>query len=191
MIFMTLEHPTTGDRETVDQPYHDAWMARESAETDYPYFGWNAIAESDGIPPDESEIVDGAHVVPLEVRKARKLEQVKVKQAEAFLAGWTHDFGPEVGTHTLDLRDADDKGNWTLLLIETQGMIATGEGENLVRIRTSTNEEIFIPATQAFMTMRQFLAWGKAVFARKWDLDKQITEATDEMLDTLDLETWP
>lgn len=133
-----------------------------------------------------------APVIPLDDAKAAKKVAIKAHQAVLFAAGWTHDFGAP-GVHTLDLRGADDKGNWTLLLIKTQGMIAAGGGAMPVRIRTAANATIEVTATIANAAMVQFLAWGEAMLSNKWDLDEAVdAAATTNDVDGID-ETagWP
>lgn len=130
--------------------------------------------------------------ITLDDAKAAKRSQVKAKREAAFRAGWVHDFG-DAGTHTLDLRHADDKTNWTLLLIKTSGMIAADLGAETVTIRTAANESIEISATDANAAMTAFLAWGEAVLAKKWALDEAIAAAEDgEALAAVDIEAdWP
>lgn len=105
--------------------------------------------------------------------KLFKKEKVKEYQSQLFLNGWTHIYS-NGETHTLDLRTADDKANWTLLLIKTQGMISAGYGEASVNLRTANNDTITITANEAFQVMTAFLAWGEAMLRRKWDLDTEI-----------------
>jgi hypothetical protein len=128
----------------------------------------------------------------LEVAKAEKAELLKAKRDSVFLAGWTHDFGA-AGTHRLDLRNADDKANWTLLLIKTSGMIDAGFGAAPVTIRTADNDSIEVTASEANAAMIAFLAWGEAVLARKWAGDEAITAAADFAgLAAIDIEAdWP
>src|SRR5438067_13868736 len=120
----------------------------------------------------------------LDVVKDSFFTSIKQKRDEVLAGGWTNDFGT-AGIHTLDLRDSDDKVNWTLLLIKTQAMITAGAGSIQVEIRTSSNESIFIPASDANTAMQSFLAWGQGVLKRKWDLDNQVTAA--QSVDDLNL----
>lgn len=124
-------------------------------------------------------------------RQAAAKALVKAEQTARFAAGWTHEFS--VGTHTLDLRDADDKANWTLLLIKTQGMVGAGYGAAPITIRTADDETIVVPASEANAAMAAFLAWGEALLSAKWDFDGAIDAASDaEELDAIDLEAgWP
>lgn len=115
----------------------------------------------------------------LEELKAVRRADVKARQEALFLAGWTYDFAA-AGTHTLDLRNADDKSNWTLLLIKTQGMVAAGAGAMPVEIRTASNVKIAVPAAEANAALLEFLAWGEAMLKAKWDLDDAIEAAVDE-----------
>jgi hypothetical protein len=110
--------------------------------------------------------------------KTAKLAAIKDKQLAVQMAGWTHDFGAE-GTHTLDLRDADDKANWILLLTKTSGMVAAGSGAAPVNIRTAENETIVVSATDARAAMLAFLAWGEVLLSAKWALDAAVIAATD------------
>jgi hypothetical protein len=128
----------------------------------------------------------------LEEAKEAKKAAIKTEQSRRFLAGWAYDFGA-AGTHTLDLRDADDKANWTLLLIKTQGMIAAGAGAATVKIRTAANATIEVSATVANEAMATFLAWGEAMLARKWALDQETEGAEDHAaLTAIDITAgWP
>lgn len=124
--------------------------------------------------------------------KAEKRAAVKEAQTSRFAAGWSHDFG-SAGTHRLDLRGADDKANWTLLLIKTQAMIGAGAGAAPISIRTADDAQITVPASTANAAMGQFLAWGEAMLKAKWDHDDAIASASDEAaLAAIDVEAgWP
>ncbi|MBD3762475.1 hypothetical protein [Rhizorhabdus sp.] len=121
-----------------------------------------------------------------------ELRAMLTRQRDTILqGGWTHDFGV-AGVHTLDLRHADDKANWTLLLIKTQGMIAAGGGGAMITIRTAANASINVTATEANAAMVAFLGWGEAVLAHKWNLDEEIAEADLAALGAIDVEAgWP
>lgn len=173
----------------------DAWSDAERAE-----FG---VYEVNTNPPAGSrwtgnfvtvEGVPQAEFVPVTFaeRKEAKRKAVKAVQERRFAAGWTHDFGA-AGVHTLDMRNADDKGNWTLLLIKTQGMIAAGVMDAPVSIRTADNLHISVSANAAHAAMNKFLAWGEDMLKRKWVLDDEIDAAADEVeLDAIDIEVgWP
>jgi hypothetical protein len=151
------------------------------------------------VPADPVQGEDGAWLQQwavdyLELADARGVLKAAVKrrQAELFAAGWTHDFGA-AGTHTLDLRDADDKANWTLLLIKTQGMIAAGGGALPVTLRTQANATIELTATDANAAMIAFLAWGEDMLTAKWDRDAAIDAAEEHAaLEAIDIEAgWP
>lgn len=109
----------------------------------------------------------------LEEAKEVKKQEVKKAQTQHFLSGWTYDFGA-AGIHTLDLRDANDKANWTLLLIKTQGLIAAGFASAPTDIQTSADQTITVTASEAFAAMQTFLQWGEDVLKHKWTLDAQI-----------------
>ena len=129
--------------------------------------------------------------LPLDERKAALREAVKAKQAEIRMAGWAHDFGA-AGTHTLDLRDAEDKVNWTLLLTKASGMIAAGAGAAPVKIRTAANETITVTANEARDAMLAFLAWGEVLLSAKWALDTAITAADQAGIGNIDINVgWP
>lgn len=131
-------------------------------------------------------------VVDIAAAKDEKRAALARQRNAIFRSGWTHDFGA-AGTHTLDLRNADDKANWTLLLIKTQGMIAANAGASPTTIRTAANETASVTAAQANATMVAFLGWGEAVLAHKWALEEAINEAADiAALDAVDIEAgWP
>jgi hypothetical protein len=128
---------------------------------------------------DTDKWVQRWNVVPFEIEeyRAARLAEVRAKQEEVRQAGWTHTFS--VGAHTLDLRDADDKANWHLLLTKTTGMRMAGFGFAPVRIRTASNTQITVTADEAFAAMNAFLSWGEGLLSRKWDLDDAIHAATD------------
>ena len=125
-------------------------------------------------------------------RKLSMLDAVRSAQEGHRLAGWEHDFG-EAGVHRLDLRDAEDKTNWSLLLTRTDRMIAAGAGSATVKIRTAGNEQIPVPASVANAAMLAFLAWGEELLSRKWDLDDAISAAgSHAALDLIDPSAgWP
>lgn len=151
------------------------------------------LAAGVDLPTDpRAELVEGQWILPLPALKADKKEAVKAAQAATFLAGWSHDFGA-AGVHALDVRNPDDKANWTLLLIKTQAMIAAGAGAAPVEIRTAANVTIQITATEANAAMVAFLAWGEAMLRRKWEFDALVDAvATLEDLAAIDLEAgWP
>lgn len=128
---------------------------------------------------------------PLEASRANMLAEIKAKQEAIKASGWTHQFS--VGTHTLDLRNADDKVNWTLLLMKAGGMVSAGAGDALVNIRTAADVTISIPATEAQEAMLAFLDWGGDLMTAKWDLDTLVMAAEDNAdLDSIDInEGWP
>lgn len=120
-----------------------------------------------------------APIVPLDDVKAAKKAEIKAVQTGRFAAGWTHDFGA-AGVHTLDLRPGtNDKSNWTLLLIKTQGMIGAGFGAAPVSLRTAADELITITANEANAAMTAFLAWGEALLSHKWELDDAVDAAAN------------
>lgn len=127
----------------------------------------------------------------LDVAKAAKKELVKDHQAALFQAGWTHEFS--VGTHTLDLRNADDKANWHLLLSKTDKMIAAGAGAAPVKLRTAANATIEIAASEANAAMTAFLSWGEDMLSAKWAVDEEIDQAADHAaLAAIDITVgWP
>jgi hypothetical protein len=122
---------------------------------------------------------------------AIKFRQISHKRSTVQMAGWTYEFS--VGTHTLDLRNADDKINWTLLLTKAGGMIGAGYGAAPVNIRTADNQTITIPATEARDAMLAFLQWGSELMTAKWALDEQVQAATSfAELEAIDIDTgWP
>ncbi len=170
----------------------------------YPVVPADAPSTAPGEVAEEAApaLVDGAWTQQWVVRdrtdeeldgaKAAKRAALTDQRDAVLQSGWTHDFG-EAGTHTLDLRNADDKVNWTLLLIETQGMIAAGGGDTPVEIRTAANVSIFVTASVANAAMVSFLGWGKAALAYKWALDEAIQSAADfAALDAIDIGAgWP
>lgn len=124
--------------------------------------------------------------------KAALKAAVRTHQASMFDGGWAHDFG-EAGVHTLDLRDADDKANWTLLLFKVTGMVGAGAGAFPVTLRTAANETISISAAETQAVMGAFLQWGESMLAAKWALDNQIDDAASHAaLDAIDVTVgWP
>lgn len=131
-------------------------------------------------------------VIDLVAAKVEKRADLTRRRDAVLAGGWSHDFGAD-GVHTLDLRNADDKANWTLLLIKTQGMIAASAGAAPITIRTAANVSIVVTATEANAAMVAFLGWGEAVLAHKWALDEQIDAAADTAaLAAVDIEAgWP
>ena len=134
-------------------------------------------------------------VVDLEAAKAEKRGELTRQRDAIFQGGWTHDFG-EAGVHTLDLRNADDKTNWTLLLIKTGKMVEGGAGAAPIKIRTAATNpgvSIVVPASEANAAMVAFLGWGEGVLARKWALEEAIDAAAGPTeLDAIDIESgWP
>jgi hypothetical protein len=122
---------------------------------------------------------------------AIKFRQISHKRSTVQMTGWTYEFS--VGTHALDLRNADDKINWTLLLTKAGGMIGAGYGETTLSIRTADNQTITIPATEARDAMLAFLQWGSELMTAKWALDEQVQAATSfAELEAIDIDTgWP
>lgn len=131
-------------------------------------------------------------VIDLNAAKAEKRAALTRRREVVFQAGWTYDF-ETAGPHGLDLRNADDKANWTLLLIKTGKMIEAGAGAAPIKIRTAANASITVPATAANAAMVAFLGWGEAVLAHKWALDEAIDDAADVgALAGIDIEAaWP
>jgi len=129
----------------------------------------------------------------LDEAKAAKRAAITDRYIEHVRAGWTHDFGA-AGIHTLDLRpEKDDKANWTLLLLKTDGMIKAGGGALPVKIRTAANVSIEVTAAEANAAMIAFLAWGEAGLDYKWELD-DLAVATQSFadLEAIDIEAgWP
>lgn len=131
-------------------------------------------------------------LVDLDAAKVEKRRELARQRDTTFQGGWTHDFAT-AGTHTLDLRNADDKANWTLLLIKTGKMVDAGAGAAPIKIRTAANVSITVPASEANAAMVAFLGWGEAVLAHKWSLDEAIDAAADvAALAAIDIEAgWP
>ena len=107
-----------------------------------------------------------------------KLREVKQNQAAVFNNGFTFDFGLQ-GIHSLDMRNADDKANWTLLLIKTQSLITTGMADSTVTIRTAQNEIITVSVTIANQAITAILSWCENILNKKWTLDEAIKLAPD------------
>lgn len=173
-------------RYIVNHPSGERWCVDDPGD-------WEVVATLEGELPEFHDIVDGQVVPDLAANRLLKLEAIKVTQAERFLQGWSYDFGTGVGTHTLDMRDADDKTNWTLLLIKTNAMIGASAGAAPVHIRTATNEVITVTADVANTAMQQFLAWGENMLRHKWDLDAAVGATTSMAeLDAVDITAgWP
>jgi hypothetical protein len=130
------------------------------------------------------------YTVSLTEQKAIKASAIKGRFQTVMLGGYQHNFGGSAGIRTLDMRDADDKANWTLLLIKCQGLIAQGLGANAVTIRGQNNETFTVSANTAFAGLQAMLAWGEAAFSRKWALEAQIAASSDP--ESIDIEAdWP
>lgn len=133
--------------------------------------GWVQVWKITDATPDE------VHTRVEEYRNS-KLQEVKIKQSTVFDNGFTFDFG-QLGTHILDMRNADDKSNWTLLLIKTQSMISMGMVDATVTIRTAFNQTLTVSATVANQAMISMLSWGERILNKKWKLDEAIKAALD------------
>jgi hypothetical protein len=140
----------------------------------------------------ESEVVDLPEPTLAE-RKAAMTAATKAKFGQIMLDGYAHNFGGSAGWRTLDMRDADDKANWTLLLIKCQGLNAAGAGSTSVTIRSQDNETFATTASTALTAMQAMLGWGEAAFARKWALEAEIEAvSTEAELTAIDINAnWP
>lgn len=138
-------------------------------------------------------ITEQPFTIPFAEQKAAKAAAIKPQFQTVMLAGYTHNFGGSAGIRTLDMRDADDKANWTLLLIKCQGLNAAGSGSTSVTIRSQDNDTFTTTAATALTAMQAMLAWGEASLAHKWALDASVEAAANQsQLDAIDIGVgWP
>jgi len=128
-----------------------------------------------------------------EEARAAARDRVREQFAAVTRAGFAYDFGVAIGTRRLDMRNADDKGNWTLLLLKCQGMIAAGAGAATVQIRAQDNSTFEVSAADAATAMQAMLGWGGDIYTRKWALDDEIAGASSsDELAAIDVAAgWP
>lgn len=157
--------------QSVEQPTVDYTKTVSLGEPVLSTDGWVQVWNISDATPDE---------IYNRVEECRnsKLQEVKQNQVAAFNNGFTFDFGLQ-GIHVLDMRNADDKANWTSLLIKTQTMISIGMADNTVTIRTASNKSLIVPVNIANQAMTAMLSWGESLLNKKWALDDAIKNSTD------------
>lgn len=133
-------------------------------------------------------------VPTLEVLRSRANAAVNAKREAIFSGGYPVAAGPLAGQH-LQMRGADDKGNWLIAEKNARAAIAAGAGDApLVNIRTMENNTVTVTPNETVAVLSALEAWGVAVMARSWALKDQNDAAEDEagLTTEADLETgWP
>lgn len=127
-------------------------------------------------------------------RKVAMKEALKQEQINRFLAGFTYDFGGQIGVHTFDMRpDKDDKANWHLGMTECAANVQGGNGAGAFNMRSAANVTVQTTYAGGLACLQAMLAWGKVMLSNKWSIEDAINVAEDHAaLDLIDVTVgWP
>lgn len=129
----------------------------------------------------------------LDAMKTSVCAAIDAKSAAIYGAGYAPSL-PALAGKTLQLRDANDKANWTLSLIECQAEIAQGngavQGETII---TTDNTSVTLSFTDCAAVLAGMLTWGKQVLFNARTLKDAVLNAADgAAVKAVDLSTgWP
>lgn len=155
------------------------------------YDGWTVLREGAGTKPIRKGVFNGTDwEVPLATLKADKLAAIMGKLAERFVAGFQPSTGPLAG-HTLQVRDADDRLNWSISKARYQQAVDAEAGALPgATFRCVDNVTIGCTFAEGLATLEEMEAWGWRGMARSWVLKDQVNAAADaSALDAISIGT--
>ena len=119
------------------------------------------------------------------------VEAVNAERDRRLTAGYTHDFGGDIGPRLLQTRDADDKLNWLTSQATYSALVAGGQGSTLgAQFRGADNRTVVVTFAQGLAALLAMAAWGAAIMGRSWALKDALAAGADPS--TLDLNSgWP
>lgn len=140
-------------------------------------------------------LIGNAHLdfapLTLEERKERMRRAVAAELDKRLTAGYSHNFGGEIGVKILQTRNIDDRTNWMTSQASYSAAVAAGPEVAAVmgaNFRTEDNVNIVLSYADGLNVLLAMAAWGAALYARSWELKDTITAAADDAaLDAIDI----
>lgn len=144
-------------------------------------------ADGQIVPLTAEEIA--AMMLPLATRREERAREVDALRDEK-LSKFTYDFAGQDGELHLQVRDAEDRTNWLTLRGTAHDLVAAGQGEVLLPLRTLENKTMYRPASEVLSILMQLAQRAGQIMATSWAL-KDAVRASDDP-ETVQIDTgWP
>jgi len=131
--------------------------------------------------------------MPLEDRKAAKIEAINAKLNDVLTGGFTVPSGDMAGK-VLQTRNLEDRTNWLISQASYSAAVAAGQGAvEGAEFRTADNSTYTLSFADGLNVLLGMAAWGAACMSNSWVLKDAARAAEDQAaLDAVDVESgWP